>query len=79
MTTKIFARELFNISSKQDKGISLSSQDYNFMMWYATHSRQCSEEFGRDARLEQAIDPQMELIKLSRYIESVCDDNYGDE
>jgi hypothetical protein len=74
MVTWMTIRHLLFVKSKQDQGIPLGWEDIKFVAWFATHSRSCSEEFGKIAlssgKINSAIDPYLERRKLRQMIES---------
>ena len=77
LTITIISRHLHSIIKKQQSGIELSSEDLNFVKWYALNSNQCKEEFGWKARSTPPFDPEAEIMRLNSLIEQhAIEDEY---
>lgn len=72
LVCKIFATELMEIAKRQkenhSKGLSLSKQDINFVMWFAVHSNLTIEEYGKRIK-SNYFDPEAEIQKVESIIE----------
>lgn len=72
LTMIVVSRQLFGIKVKQDLNQKLEWTDLKFVMWFATHSRHCSEEFGREPKGNSSylsIDPNVDRRNLMKLIE----------
>lgn len=73
LANQAIVNELFRIVQKQNERIknnqpqSLSSEDVEFLWWYALHANACREEWGR--RAEVSYDAEEEIHKIKQLIE----------
>lgn len=72
------SRQLYKIIQKQQAGRELTTEDIDFLKWFALNSRQCRDEFGRSAIEKHIHDPEVEISKLTRLIDKSCDQNEYD-
>lgn len=72
LTAGTITRQLVLIHQKQVEGHNLDWNDLRFLMWFATNSRHCRDEFGNTARREPSIDPQAEIRKIVTLIDTAC-------
>jgi len=73
ITTATLNRRLIQICKKQEAGTELSQNELAFVMWFATHSTHCREEFGKDTKSHNSIDPQAEVYRLQKMIQEADD------
>lgn len=73
LTVSAVARHLFGIGTKQQRGSALNEEDVKFLQWFATHSKHCKEEFGKETIKAPVLDAQAELMRMMRMIDNFCD------
>lgn len=72
LTSRTIVSQLFTIHTKQVSGHKLDWSDLKFLMWFATNSRHCRDEFGNISRNKPSFDPQAEIRKLVDLIDNAC-------
>ncbi len=70
LTMGMFMKELLIIYNKDKVGGKLDRQDLKFLMWFATNSKHCRDEFGQAQRNQLSVDPQAEISKLTKMIDA---------
>ncbi len=70
VTMGLFMQELMLIYNKCKSGEKMDWQDLKFLMWFATNSRHCRDEFGQVQRNQLSVDPQAEISKLTKMIDA---------
>lgn len=73
LTVSAVAKHLFGIGVRQQQGSTLDVEDIKFLQWFATHSKSCKEEFGKETGKAPVVDAQAELMRMMRMIDNFCD------
>lgn len=72
VTSITLARHLYKIHQKSQMGLDLTKRDLHFLMWFATNSRACAEEFGKPNKGRSIkVDPYDEMRKLDEKIKRI--------
>lgn len=72
ITSVTLAKHLHKIHQKSLMGIDLTKRELHFLMWFATNSRACAEEFGKPTKGKSiSVDPYDEMRKLNEKIEQI--------
>lgn len=74
-TVTSISRQLYRIIQKQQLDEDLSVEELEFLKWYALNSLQCRDEFGRPVLEKSALDPEVEIRKITRLIDESCETN----
>lgn len=72
LVSSIVAKKVHEIMQKQVRNEPLSSLDLKLLMWVATHSVNCKEEFGRPKDMLSSIEPEVELRRIISEIDKVA-------
>lgn len=73
ITVTALARHLFSIGKRQQQGYTLVENEVRFLQWFATHSRLCKEEFGKEPKQIPGLDAQAEIMRLTKIIDAHCE------
>lgn len=74
MTMSSVTKQLMAIIGKQSHNIELGDRELRFLMWFATNSKYCRDEFEKGGATFSSYDPHYEYMKLVGQIDSYCEE-----
>ncbi len=74
ITSTVIAKQLYRIYARQQAGFEIDWKDLQFVMWVATNSIHCKEEFGRDIQGVKPFDVDAELHRIKNEISELSQD-----
>lgn len=65
----IVSNQLTKITSKQSEGVDLTTEDINFIKWFAVSSTATRDEFSKRQEIVSDFDPEQEIQRVKRIID----------